>query len=395
MRILVYDHAGHPFQVQLSRALAIRGHHVLHTYCASVKTPHGALEKSSGDPDNFDVTAIHLAREFQRYGLISRWQQEKELGLELAKIVHGFSPDVIVSANTPLRVQSYLIKACRVVGAKFIFWVQDLLSIGITNALRTKISFFGFLIGRYFHFLENHLLKKSDHVVLITEDHLPLIPKQIITHRKTTVIENWAPLDEISIVPKENSWSKKYQLEDKFCYLYSGTLGMKHNPELLIKLALALESHSHTRIVVISEGIGSEYLEKRKQEHELNNLIVIRFQSYHLLSQVLGTADVLLAFIEPDAGIFAVPSKVLTYLCAKKPLLIAIPKNNLAARIVADHKAGIVVSPRDEAGFINAAIQLKKEKVLRSECAKNGWNYAQENFDIEKKTDAFESILLN
>ena len=38
MRILVHDYAGHPFQVQLSRALAQRGHDVLHAYCASLQT---------------------------------------------------------------------------------------------------------------------------------------------------------------------------------------------------------------------------------------------------------------------------------------------------------------------------------------------------------------------
>jgi len=31
MRILINDHAGHPFQVQLSRSLAAREHRVLHT----------------------------------------------------------------------------------------------------------------------------------------------------------------------------------------------------------------------------------------------------------------------------------------------------------------------------------------------------------------------------
>ena len=45
MRILINDHAGHPFQVQLSRKLAERGHKVLHTYCASVQQPRGALQK--------------------------------------------------------------------------------------------------------------------------------------------------------------------------------------------------------------------------------------------------------------------------------------------------------------------------------------------------------------
>ena len=44
MRIFVHDYAGHPFQIELSRSLAARGHLVEHTYCSSlVTTPHGAV----------------------------------------------------------------------------------------------------------------------------------------------------------------------------------------------------------------------------------------------------------------------------------------------------------------------------------------------------------------
>ena len=42
MRILVHDFSGHPFQMQLSRELARRGHDVLHVDCASYSRPEKA-----------------------------------------------------------------------------------------------------------------------------------------------------------------------------------------------------------------------------------------------------------------------------------------------------------------------------------------------------------------
>jgi hypothetical protein len=44
MRIAVCDYCGHPFQVQLSRQLARRGHDVLHLHSADFVTPKGAVE---------------------------------------------------------------------------------------------------------------------------------------------------------------------------------------------------------------------------------------------------------------------------------------------------------------------------------------------------------------
>ncbi len=100
-----------------------------------------------------------------------------------------------------------------------------------------------------------------------------------------------------------------------------------------------------------------------------------------------------MAILEPDAGVFAVPSKVLTYMCAKRPLLLAVPSMNLAARIVGDNGAGIVVPPSNEMAFINAAIKLISDDELRSSLASNGLKYARKTFNIEKITDRFEKII--
>jgi glycosyltransferase involved in cell wall biosynthesis len=83
----------------------------------------------------------------------------------------------------------------------------------------------------------------------------------------------------------------------------------------------------------------------------------------------------------------------MTYLCARKPLLLAVPQENLAAQIVLENEAGIVVSPKDETGFINAAIKLMTHKDLRNRYAVNGRDYALKTFNIDKIADKFEAII--
>jgi hypothetical protein len=67
---------------------------------------------------------------------------------------------------------------------------------------------------------------------------------------------------------------------------------------------------------------------------------VLDYQPYGQLAEVLATADVLVALLESSAGIFSVPSKVLAYLCAARPLLASMPKENLAARTIERAGAG-------------------------------------------------------
>ena len=199
----------------------------------------------------------------------------------------------------------------------------------------------------------------SDHVVSITEDFKPIMVEQFgVPSERITTIPNWAPLENLPIEPKDNDWSREHGLSDKFVVLYTGTLGMKHNPNLLLGVAEKFQDRDDVRVVVISEGMGADWLKEQKKAKGLQNLLLLGYQPFEQLPQVLASGDVLTGVLEEDAGIFSVPSKVLTYLCAKKPILLAVPEVNLAARIIREEKAGLTVEPSDDAGFLQAAETL-------------------------------------
>jgi glycosyltransferase involved in cell wall biosynthesis len=120
---------------------------------------------------------------------------------------------------------------------------------------------------------------------------------------------------------------------------------------------------------------------------------LLPIQPAQYLADVLATADVLLATIEPDAGTFAVPSKVLSYLCAGRPILLAAPKENLAARIVERTNAGMVVDPADATGFMAAAKRLRDDPQLSAKLGANGRAYAERMFDMRQITDKFERVM--
>jgi glycosyltransferase involved in cell wall biosynthesis len=307
--------------------------------------------------------------------------------------VRKWQPEVVVSANTPIGSQKILAECCQNIGTGFIFWLQDVLGTGIKNNVSKKLPGIGHLVGEYYIRQENGLLKKSQAVVAITEDFEPVLKKAGVDADRIHVVENWAPLDEVPVVDKDNEWSRSQGLDQTFNFIYSGTLGMKHNPQLLVDLAQEFVGQDQVRVVVISEGLGAEFLAEQKKKLGLDNLILLGFQPFDQVPQVQGAADVLIAILEPDAGVFAVPSKVLTYLCARRPLLLAVPLENLAARIVAENMAGVVGDPGDSQAFVQGARQLWQDQELRERMAENGRKYAEERFDIEKIADRFEEII--
>src|SRR4051812_9442557 len=125
MRVIVHDYAGHPFQAQLSRALADRGHHVMHLYCASMQTPRGALTRSASNPRTFDISGISLGETIPKTSFLRRFKLESEYAHRLQAVCEQFQPEVILSANTPSIPEYRLAKWCKRRGVRLISWIQD------------------------------------------------------------------------------------------------------------------------------------------------------------------------------------------------------------------------------------------------------------------------------
>jgi colanic acid biosynthesis glycosyl transferase WcaI len=344
------------------------------------------------DVARFRVDAVHLSREFEKYSPWTRLRHERSYGLKLTQRVNDFRPDVVLSANTPLVAQKILLSECERLGSRFVFWQQDILGIGIRRVLERRYSLIGGAIGNRFVALERRLLLRSDAIVVISEGFLPPLEELRIPAAKVHVIENWAPIDELPIRPRENEWAREHGLVGRRVILYSGTLGLKHNPDLILQLASHVRSEPNVEIVVISEGLGAEWLGERRAREKLENIRLLPVQPYEMLPDVLASGDVLLTILEADAGVFSVPSKVLSYMCAGRPLLAAIPAENLAAMVVRRSGGGIVVDPRDARGFLAGGRRLLDDGSLRRELGERARRYAEMSFDIVRVGNQFEAI---
>ena len=160
----------------------------------------------------------------------------------------------------------------------------------------------------------------------------------------------------------------------------------------MLQLALRYRHDTLVRVVVISEGPGANWLREQKCREKLDNLVLMEYQPFEELPNVMGAADVLVALLEPDAGGFSVPSKVLSYFCAQRPVLAAIPQKNLAARIIQKEKAGLVVTPKDNRAFVDAAQRLHNSEEQRLSMGANGRSYAERYFDVAMIVARFERI---
>lgn len=394
MRIVIADYSGHPFQVQLSRELAGRGHAVLHLHFSEFQTPKGRLTVGPGDPATLRIEPISLGRPFAKHALVKRRNQEIEIGKRFATRIAGFEPDVVVGSNLPLDSLRVVARRSRSMKAAFVFWQQDIYSVAIERVLSERFGVVGKVAGRYYRALEKSVLRSSHAVVAVSDDFVPYLDERFaVARERITVVENWAPLDEITPRPKSNTWSCAQGLVTKEVVLYTGTLGWKHDPSQILAMAEAFRTRPNTVVVVASEGPKAKWLESQSKALKLPSLRVVGFQPYEAYPDVLGSADVLISILEPDAGHFSVPSKVLSYLCAGRPIVLLAPAQNLASRIVDSSQGGKAIAAGDTEGWVKAVRSYLDNPVMRQVACQAARSYAERTFGIQGIGNRFEEIL--
>lgn len=394
MNIVLHDFSGHPFQVQLSRELAKRGHQITHIYCNDIVGAKGNLQQISSDPCSLRIEGLTIGSDINRYNFVKRLLDERKYGQVVAKRLSELKPDVVICSNTPLdsmfRIRAY----CDKTKTPFVFWLQDIIGLAARAVLTTKLGVLGRVIGEYYIAREKRLLRSSQHVIPISTDFLSILASWKIDSKKTTVINNWAPIQEMPPHSKINDWSKKLKSDGCPIAIYSGALGLKHNPKLLLDLAIHLnENHPSARLIVISEGYGADWLRTQNATLNLDSLIQLPFQPFSDLPQVLASADVLLAILEPEAGEFCVPSKVLSYMCVGRPIVLAASEQNLASQLIASNNIGRVVEPTDSNEFSKVVMQMLRDNDMQSEMGGAARAYAELSFDIESIGNKFEAII--
>ena len=337
--------------------------------------------------DNFKFVGLRNKEPYDKANFIKRYFGDLEYGKSLSTLIKNEKPDIIFSSNTPPEAQKFAMDAAKQVNSKFIFWVQDLYSEAVPKILKKKLGFLGSLIGLYYKNLEKKLLEDSDSIIVISEDFLSVLEEMNLNLDNVDVIENWGTLDNNKLYRKSNKWTTENNLDpEKFRVLYSGTLGFKHNPDHLIKLARNFEE---IEFLIIASGVGFEYLKKNNLP---SNIILKGLQPFERFAEVLSSSDICIALLEDDAGIYSVPSKVLSYLCAGKPILMHGPKENLASRNIDKNKCGLVSSPKNFKELENNLSSMMQGDSIKS-MSKNAKDYADKNFSAKSIEEKFKSII--
>lgn len=386
MRILLHDFGCYAFIIPLARWLAGQGIEVLHLSAGELTGPRGASAWQAGDPPGLRFSTVMTGRPFTRYALHRRLVDEWRYGRALGRAIAAFRPDLVLSANTPPVAQALALEHSRRLGIPFISWVQDIFSLGaaaMTGRLPRPLAGAALALLRQ---LEFGTMARSAGLVVIAPAFLDSLAANGVRHPRTLVRENWAlaPVREAPAA-QDGGWARARGLEGCRILLAAGTLGKKHDPDILARLAAGLAPQTDARLVVVSQGPGRDRLEQLRAGGGLShNLVLFDYQPAADVPAMLASADIGIVQLNADANGMSIPSKVYGYAAAGLPILAAIPPENHAARLIRENGLGLTVAPDDDDGLLTAARRLLADPALRAACGAAGLAFTARHGDMER-----------
>jgi colanic acid biosynthesis glycosyl transferase WcaI len=396
MVVIVHDFSGHPFQAELSRKLAGRGHTVEHVSAEQYVSGKGHLEHQDDDPQSLTFSSITLDLPFKKYAPLARLRWERAYAREWIKQLRTSPAQVVVACNLPLITLFLFSRHAKRRNLPWVFWHQDVYSFAMADELRRKLPRpLAWLGGKVLVGLEARCARRAAHVVAIGDAFEDVYRDWNVPSSHVSVIPNWAPLDKIFPVERDNPRTADlFDADVELRLVYAGTLGRKHNPRLLIDVLTTVRSNGiEAALAVVSEGEAADDLVAIARDESLP-VRVLPFQPAADLPNVLGSADVLVALLEPDATKFSIPSKVLSYMAAGRPILGLMPADNPAALDIRD-SGGFVADPTDVGAKAGAGwlAELSGDRTTQADIGHRTRQTAERKFDVDKVAEQFEQIL--
>lgn len=177
------------------------------------------------------------------------------------------------------------------------------------------------LINKIWSRFNRRFYRKARHVFTIT-DEIAVGIKTYYPNIKVKIIPIWH--DMLKGVPKDkisNNFIISNGLQNKFIVMYSGNMGKGHDIETLVYVANELKDDKTIIFVFIGEGWKKKYITDLIQNMNLENCMILPYQTFEMLPHSLSAADISVVSAPVGTGHVCVPSKTYNLIFLGIPIL--------------------------------------------------------------------------
>lgn len=245
-------------------------------------------------------------------------------------------------------------------------------------------------IYKYFRNKEIKLYNISDYIGCMSQANVDYLLKHnpYLDPKKVEILPNSINPIDISVSEKEKKIIReKYNLPlNKKIFIYGGNLGKPQGLPFLIKCIEKAKEINDIMFLIVGNGTEFRYVVDCKEKLDLNNLVIMKRLEKEEFDKVVASADVGIISLDCRFTIPNYPSRLLSYMQAKLPVLAITDKNTDIGSDIVNNNIGWWCKDNsiDEFCDIINEIMMDFNDNNISEKKKNSFEYLKDNFDIKK-----------
>lgn len=310
-----------------------------------------------------------------------------DVSLALGALINSLSgprPDIIIAVSPPIQTAIAAELLGRVWNRPSVLWVQDLV-VDAGSAAGVLRSTLATRMGRC---LEANGLRNGTAVVTIGEGMRERI-KVLSDRDDVLVLPNWANLGGGTL----RGAAKSRNTRDRTLAVHAGNLGNKMGTSMLVDAATLC---SEIDFLIIGDGAEKEEVRRRIADIGATNIDLLGLLPSADYLRWMGEANVLMLCQKSDVKQSVVPSKLLGYMVAGRPIVAAVSRDSEAAHIMLEAGCGLVVEPEDPEAFAAAIRELAANPQDAKRMGGRGRTYAKQRFGkdriLRQWTELIESL---
>ena len=295
-----------------------------------------------------ESTLLSRMLENLSFGLTSGWQ-----------VLTGKKPDVIYANTWPIVATGIIYLVAWLRRIPLVLSVQDVYpEVLIVQQRTTENS----RLARLMRWIDGLIARSSAHVIVISKNFAEIYRQQRqVLSSHVSVIPNWIDGGQIDISSDGTAYREKLGIgETDFLLVYGGNVGVAAGVEVVIEALRLLGGEDALRLVVA--GAGSQ-LAKCQQLASTLPGNPVHFHTPWLAAEtteVLRAADLLVLPTRSEQSSASVPSKLLSYMLASRPILATALANSDLTDLVERSGCGWVVEP-DRPDLLAAKVQAIRQ----------------------------------
>jgi glycosyltransferase involved in cell wall biosynthesis len=183
---------------------------------------------------------------------------------------------------------------------------------------------------------------------------------------------------------KKNSIRLKYKLPiDKKIFVYGGNLGKPQGVDFLLETIVLAKDKNIFFLIV---GSGTEYgrIQKWFAENRPSNALLLAGLPKQEYDLILNSCDVGMIFLHKDFTIPNFPSRLLSYLEMKMPVIAATDSNTDIGNVIEDNKCGYKVISGDVNGMLRAIENILCSETNFNQMKENAWRLMEKEYNVER-----------